>query len=83
LSLFALQSASTEFFIDRVNSEVIKPLKLKNISESAEGEELVVDARIKIKSLLKKFEKGINTIEIASSQGEERIAARLIIDIEI
>ena len=77
------QGASTEFVIDRINSEAIKPLELKNISESVEGEELLVNAQIKIKALLKKFEKGINTIEIANIQGEERIATRLIIDIEI
>ena len=48
-----------------------------------EGEELLINDRIKIKMLLNKFEKGINTIEIADNQGEERIASRLIIDIEI
>ena len=75
--------ASTEFVIDRINSEVIKPLKLKNITETVEDDELLVIARIKIKTLLKQFAKGINTIEIASYQGEERTATRLIIDIEI
>jgi hypothetical protein len=62
------QGASIEFFIDRINSEAIKPLELKNISESVEGEELLINAQIKIKALLKKFEKGINTIEIAGIQ---------------
>lgn len=75
--------ASTEFVIDRINSEFVKPLKLKNISESVEDDELLVNAQIKIKTLLKKFAKGINTIEIASGQGDERIATRLIVDIEI
>ena len=75
--------ASTEFVIDRINSEVIDPLKLKNITETVEDGEVVVIAQIKIKTLLKKFAKGINTIEIASFQGKERTASRLIIDIEI
>lgn len=75
--------ASTEFVIDRVNSEVIDPLKLRNISENVNSDEMVVTSQIKIKTLLKKFAKGINTIEISSSQGGERTAARLIIDIEI
>ena len=77
------QGISTKFVIDRVNSETIDPIKLKNISESIEDEELVVDAQVKIKTLLKKFAKGINTIEIAALDGEERISTTLIIDIEI
>ena len=77
------QDTSTTFVIDRVNSEAIDPLKLKNISENIEDGELVVNAQIKIKKLLKKFVKGINTIEIASIDGNERIATKLIIDIEI
>ena len=77
------QDASKSFVIDRINSEEIKPLKLKNISEIFEDDEVVVNAQIKIKTLLKKFSKGINTIEIASKEGNERIATKLIIDIEI
>ena len=74
---------STEFVIDRINSEEIKPLKLKNISEVVEDDELIVNTQIKIKKLVKKLAKGINTIEIASIQGEERTAVSLMIDIEI
>jgi len=74
---------STEFVIDRINSEEIKPLKLKNISEVVEDDELIVNSQIKIKKLVKKLAKGINTIEIASFQGEERTAVSLLIDIEI
>jgi len=77
------QGASTKFVIDRINSETVAPLKLKNTSETIEDDELVVNAQIKIKTLLKKFAKGINTIEIATFQGEERAATKLIIDIEI
>jgi len=77
------EGASNKFVIDRINSEAIDPLKLKNIDENIEDNELVVSARIKIKTLVKKFEKGINTIEISSIDGDERVATRLIIDIEI
>ena len=77
------QGASTDFVIDRINSEEIKPLKLKNISENIEDDEAVVNAQIKIKTLLKKFAKGINTIEIANIEGDERVATKLTIDIEI
>ena len=43
----------------------------------------MVNAQIKIKTLLKKFAKGINTIEIANIEGDERVATKLTIDIEI
>ena len=77
------QDASRSFVIDRINSEAIKPLKLSNVSENFEGVELVINAQIKIKILLKKFAKGINTIEIANIEGDERVATQLTIDIEI
>ena len=77
------QDASRSFVIDRINSEAIKPLKLSNVSENFEGVELVINAQIKIKTLLKKFAKGINTIEIANIEGDERVATQLTIDIEI
>ncbi|MHC5173703.1 MAG: hypothetical protein ACYSPJ_08165 [Planctomycetota bacterium] len=77
------QDASRSFVIDRINSEEIKPLKLSNVSENFEGVELVINAQIKIKTLLKKFAKGINTIEIANIEGDKRVATQLTIDIEI
>ncbi len=62
-----LPGISTEFVIDRINSEVIDPLKLrKYLRMNSDG--MVVTSQIKIKTLLKKFAKGINTIEIASSK---------------
>jgi hypothetical protein len=77
------QGVSSNFVIDRVNSETIDPIKLKSISEVIEDDELVVNAQVKIKTLLKKFAKGINTIEIANTDGDERVSTKLIIDIEI
>ncbi len=75
--------APREFVIDRINSETITPLKLKNISETVEDDEVIINAQIKIKTLVKKFEKGINSIEIAGSTGDERVSTKLIINIEI
>ena len=73
----------TEFVIDRVNDKPISPVKLKNISERNDDGERVINAQVKIKTLLKVFAKGINTIEIASEQGGQRTAAKLIVDIQI
>jgi hypothetical protein len=72
-----------EFVIDRVNSEEIDPLKLRVTAEELEDDEMVVQAQIKIKTLIKKFAKGINSIEIANVAGDERVATRLIVDIEL
>jgi len=72
-----------KFVIDRINSETIKPLKLKVVSQSIEDDEAVVNAQIKIKTLLKKFAKGINTIEITNIAGDERVSTKITIDIEI
>jgi hypothetical protein len=77
------EGASSKFVIDRINSEAIDPIKLKNITENVEDDELIVNTQVKIKTLLKKFAKGINTIEITNTDGDERIATKLIIDIEI
>ena len=75
--------STREFVIDRINSEVIDPIKLKNISEVVENDEAIVNAQLKIKTLVKKFAKGINSIEIADVGGDERVAAKIIINIEI
>jgi len=77
------EESSRKFVIDRINSEVIDPVKLKNISETVEDDECVVNSQVKIKTLLKKFAKGINTIEISTTDGDERMATKLTIDIEI
>jgi hypothetical protein len=76
-------NAPREFVIDRINSEEIKPLKLKVLSAAEVDDEAVVNARIKIKTLVKRFEKGINFIEIANQGTPERVATRLMVDIEI
>lgn len=77
------QGSSKKFVIDRINSEPIKPIKLNIISDNTVDDEDVVNAEVKIKTLLKQFSKGINTIEIANVAGDERVATELTIDIEI
>ena len=75
--------AQRTFVIDRVNSEEIKPLKLKVLSETMEDDEAIISAQIKIKTLSKKFKKGINTIEITNTGSDERVSTKLTVDIEI
>ena len=75
--------AQRTFVIDRVNSEEIKPLKLKVLSETMEDDEAIISAQIKIKTLIKKFKKGINTIEITNTGSDERVSTKLTVDIEV
>ena len=77
------EASATGFVIDRVNSESIKPIKLNNISETNVDEELIINSQVKIKTLLKQFAKGINTIEISIMDSDERVATKMVVDIEI
>lgn len=76
-------TAPRELVIDRINGEPIKPVKLKQVSEVIEDDEAIINATVKIKTLVKKFQKGINTIEIAYGEGEDRVAAEVVVNIQI
>ena len=69
--------------IDRINGEPFKPVKLKQVSEVIEDDEAIINATVKIKTLVKKFQKGINTIEIAYGEGEDRVATEVVVNIQI
>ncbi len=56
---------------------------MRSTATVVEDDEAIVNAQIKIKTLVKKFAPGINSIEIASLEGGERVATKLIINIEI
>ena len=76
-------SAPHALVIDRINGETIKPLKLKPVSEVIEDDEAIINATVKIKTLIKKFRKGINTIEIAYGEGDDRVSTEVVINIQI
>ncbi|MCH8135980.1 MAG: hypothetical protein IIB77_08395 [Proteobacteria bacterium] len=77
------EEAPRAFVIDRINGERIKPIKLKHQSEVIEDEEAMINVTVKIKTLIKKFRKGINTIEIAYGEGEERISTEIVVNLQI
>ncbi len=58
-------------------------MKLEITSERTEDDETVAIAQVKIKTLVKQFAKGINTIDISNVAGGERNSTTLIVDIEI
>ncbi len=76
-------TAPRQLVIDRINGEPIKPVKLKRISEVIEDDEVIINATVKIKTLVKKFRKGINTIEIAYGEGEDRVSTEVVVNIQI
>ncbi len=77
--------APTDFSIDVVNGSEIEPIQLKvlSIDLNEEEDEKSVRANVKIKTLVKKFKKGINTFDISYLDGEERVAEEVLLQIEI
>ena len=75
--------ATRKFAIVGINSKPIKPIKLENTSEATDDDEVIVTSRVKIKTLVKQFAKGINTIEIAINEPGETASTTMIVDIEI
>ncbi len=77
--------APSEFSIDVINNAEIKPIELEVLSVEIdeEEEEKTVRANVKIKTLAKKFKKGINTFEVSYDDGGERVAEEIILDIEM
>jgi len=77
------EEAPRSFVIDRINGEEIDPIKLKSKSEIVEDEEAIINATVKIKTLVKKFQKGINTIEISYGEKEDRVSTEIVVNLEI
>ncbi len=76
-------SVPHDLVIDRINGQAIKAVKLKSISEVAEDDEITINATVKIKTLIKKFQKGINTIEISYWDGDDRVSTEVVVNIQI
>ena len=69
--------------IDRINGVPIRPVKLTVVSEVIEDDKVIIVATVRIETLIEKFRKGINTIEISYGEGDHRTATELIINIQI
>jgi hypothetical protein len=74
--------APEDFVIDRINGAEIKSIKMKTTSVERDDDTLTVQSTVKIKTLAKKFSKGINTIEVAYDKDEERVSQELIVEIQ-
>lgn len=69
--------------IDRINGVPIRPVKLTVVSEVIENNKVIIVATVRIETLIEKFRKGINTIEISYGEGDHRNATEVIINIQI
>lgn len=78
-------SAPPEFSIDVVNNVEIKPIKLDvlSVETDEENEEQLIRANVKIKTLAKKFKKGINTFEVSYDDQGERVSEEVTLQIEM
>ncbi len=77
--------APSEFSIDVVNNTEIKPIELDvlSVDTNEEDEEASVRANVKIKTLAKKFKKGINTFEVSYLSDGERVSEEVTLQIEM
>jgi len=75
----------SEFSIDVVNSAEITPIDLEilSVKTNKENDKKSVRARVSIKTLAKKFKKGINTFEVSYGHGEDRVSEEVVLQIEI
>lgn len=69
--------------IDRINGVSIRPVKLNVVSEVIEDDEVTINAIVRIETVIEKFRRGINTVEISYRQGDRRISTEVIINIQI
>ena len=69
--------------IDRINGVPIRPVKLNVVSEVIEDDEVTINATVRIETVIEKFRKGINTVEISYREGDRRISTEVIINIQI
>ena len=69
--------------IDRIKGAPIRPVKLIVVAEVIEDNKVKINATVRIETLIEKFRKGINTVEISYGEGDHRNATEVIINIQI
>jgi hypothetical protein len=73
----------SEFVIDNVNDKQIEPIQLKVLDQSTQDDVSTVVGEVGITTLGKHFQKGINRIQIAYMDGQERVGTEVLIEIQI
>lgn len=69
--------------IDSVNGQPIEPLRMKVLESRRVDGEVIAICEVKIKTLAKHFQKGVNRFEVAYSGGDERSVAEVILDVQM
>jgi hypothetical protein len=72
-----------EFMVDNVNDKQIDPIPLKLIEQSTLEDTTTAVGEVGIKTLGKHFQKGINRMQVAYMEGQERIGTEVLIEIQM
>lgn len=84
LSIRFQATDNPNFVVDTINGDAAsKSLKLENVVMGACAATCDYTGDVPIKTLVKQFKKGLNTIEVAADKNGERVGAEILIDIEI
>jgi hypothetical protein len=73
----------TAFFIDSVNDKAVDPIPLSLKDQTISDDTTTAIAEVGIKTLAKHFQKGINRIQVAYNDGEERVGTEVLIEIQM
>jgi hypothetical protein len=72
-----------EFMIDNVNDKPIEPIPLTLSAPETTDDVTTAIAEVGIKTLGKHFQKGINRFQVAYKEGQERVGAEVLIEIQM
>ncbi len=73
----------SQFVIDSVNGKPVEAMPLEIIESKADNGNSVAVATVRIKTLAKHFQKGINRFEVAYTENGERTAVETILNIQM
>ena len=80
--VYAPVDAPDEFFIDRINDGPTDPIPLNVLSRESHGDEAVIRVNVGIKTLAKRFTKGVNRFDVACNVEGERMASEVVLNIQ-
>ena len=80
--VYAPVGAPQEFVIDELNGNPTAPIPLETVSSEEVDGELVVQTRVGIKTLAKRFAKGINRFDVSYELDGERVATEVVLNIQ-
>jgi hypothetical protein len=73
----------SEFMIDSVNDKPVEPIALKVVDQSSADDTTTATAEVGIKTLAKHFQKGINRVQVAYLDGQDRVGTEVLLEIQM